>query len=390
MLKNDRKAKIQSKKIKIKVLAYPKDRNPYQELLYEELRQKKSVIITYLGINFLNSQTLGLILLPFELIKYRLKHYNIFHLHWIYPFGLPTENKLLKNFLSRAFFSIYFRFILKLIKTLNFKLIWTVHEVIPIENEFLNGYWTRRLLAKFCDAKIVHAKSSIREMQKLGLNLKNTHINPIGNYIGVYKNEVTRDIARKYFNFNNKDFILLFFGVIKPYKGVENLLETFKQLAKKRKKVKLLVAGNCNDKDLKKKLNNYQKEFNEDIKIYPEFIKNDELQYFFNCTDITIFPFNEITTSSSVILALSFGKPVICPGIGNLKDLPKNVGFFYKPSKKNGLLNCIEKAIVNKEKLKYIGENAFDYAKSLSWDKIAEKTYDIYNDLISGSNKNDF
>ena len=43
----------------------------------------------------------------------------------------------------------------------------------------------------------------------------------------------------------------------------------------------------------------------------------------------------------------------------------------------------MEKATLNREKLKKIGKNSFDYVKSLFWDKIAEKTYDIYKNLAS-------
>ena len=195
----------------MKVLVYPKDSNPYQELLYEELRQKKNIISTYLETEFLNSHTLSLILLPYRLIKYRLKHYNILHLHWIYPFGFANNNKLFQNFLTRAFFSIYFMLFLKLVILLDFKLVWTVHEVIPIENEPINGIWARRFLSKLCNAKIVHAKSSIEEMQKLGINTSNTHIVSHGNYISVYENNITRDSARKYLGFNIKVLHFFFF-----------------------------------------------------------------------------------------------------------------------------------------------------------------------------------
>jgi len=365
----------------MKILVYPKDDNPYQELLYEELRRKKNVFFTYFETGFLNSHTLGLILLPYRLIKYRLNRYDIFHLHFTFAFGLPIKSKLFFNFLTRAFFLIYFIFFLKLIKLLNFKLIWTVHDIIPIEKEFINSIWARRFLSKLCDAKIVHAKSSIEEMQKLGINTKNTCLNPIGSYIGIYKNIITEKSARKYFEFNKKDFVFLFFGQIKPYKGVEDLLDTFKQLIKKRKNIRLLIAGKCNNKDLKKMLNNYKEELKEDVKIYTEFIENDEIQYYFNCADVAIFPFKIITTSSTVILAFSFGKPIICPEIGNLKELPDNLGFFYKPGSKEALLDCMENAILNKEKLKKMGKNSFNYANSLSWDKIAEKTYEIYKNL---------
>ena len=359
----------------MKILVYPRDPNPYQGLLYRKIIN--NVVIKYLEPP-LNSNILGIILFPFQLVFNRILCYNIFHLHWTYNFKFPIN-----NFFFNTVATIYFLLCISFIKLLGYKLVWTVHNVLPHEKQFLNDVWARIFLSKLCDAKIVHSKSTIGEMRKLGLNTKNTYITSLGSYIGVYKNNITKESARKYFKFNEKDFVFLFFGMIELYKGVEDLLETFKQLIKKRKNARLLIAGKCSNKDIKMKLDNYKIEFKEDVKIYTEFIKNDEIQYYFNCADVAVFPFKKITTSSSVILALSFGKPIICPEIGDLKELPNNIGFFYKPRNKKGLLNCMEKVILNKEKLEKIGKNSFDYANSLSWDKIAEKTYNIYKNLES-------
>jgi len=149
--------------------------------------------------------------------------------------------------------------------------------------------------------------------------------------------------------------------------------------------VRLLIAGKCSNWDLKMELDNYQIKLKEDVKIDTGYIENDKIQYYFNCADVVVFPFKNITTSSTVILALSFAKPIITPKIGNLKELPGNLGYFYKPGSIEALLDCMENAILNKEKLKKMGENAFDYANSLSWDKIAEKTYEIYKNLENGN-----
>ncbi|MFA6570507.1 MAG: hypothetical protein WCT77_04645, partial [Bacteroidota bacterium] len=67
--------------MKTKVLVYPKDPNPYQELLYSQLRSRCE--IKYLE-NPTDSPIIGLIMLYLQSLYYRIKGYTIFHLHWYY------------------------------------------------------------------------------------------------------------------------------------------------------------------------------------------------------------------------------------------------------------------------------------------------------------------
>ena len=173
----------------MKILVYPRDPNPYQGLLYRKIIN--NVVIKYLEPP-LNSNILGIILFPFQLVFNRILCYNIFHLHWTYNFKFPIN-----NFFFNTVATIYFLLCISFIKLLGYKLVWTVHNVLPHEKQFLNDVWARIFLSKLCDAKIVHSKSTIGEMRKLGLNTKNTYITSLGSYIGVYKNTITKESARK-------------------------------------------------------------------------------------------------------------------------------------------------------------------------------------------------
>lgn len=358
----------------MKILVYPKDINPYQELLYRPMKH-------YADIKYLNSptgsRTLNLFLLPFQIIYNRLLGFSIFHLHWSYLLVLP-----IKGAFWRIVSTVYFAYILLLIRALGYKLIWTVHNVSPHNQLFFNDLLARKLLAKLSSIKIVHSKFTIGEMKKLGLDVRNSYIIPHGNYIGFYKNNVNQCNAKKYFNFKKNDFIFLFFGRINEYKGIEDLLKVFEKLTKQSKNVQLLIAGKCDDKNLDKILSNYRNKFKDNIKIYSNFIKDNEVQYYFNCADIIVYPFKEITTSGSVLLGLSFGKPIICPRIGALNDLPNDIGYFYNNNDKDELFEAMLKAVQNKENLELLGGNGLNYAKALSWSKIANETIEIYRSLL--------
>jgi glycosyltransferase involved in cell wall biosynthesis len=357
----------------MKILAFPKDKNPYQELLYAPLR-KRGVEIRYIFPSS-SSQIVSLLLLIILLPYYKSKGFKIFHLHWVGGFKAPIK-------ILQPFYSWYFLFVLKFIKHLGYRLVWTVHNVLPHEKQFVDDLKARKILSELADAKIVHSSYTIEEMKKLKLNTVNSSTIPIGSYTGIYENRFSEEKARKYLGLNKKDFVFLFFGAIRRYKGIEALLEAFEKLSKKNKAVKLIIAGNCEDKDLSLKIERYKKRLRGKLIFDGQFIEDDKLQYYFNSADVAVFPFKEVTTTSSALTALSFTKPIITPRLGCLREFPENVGFFYAPGKKNALYAAMSTAIKNKNKLNMMGKRAFNYAKSLSWDKIAEKTLDLYRRLI--------
>ena len=253
----------------MKILVYPKDKNPYQNLLYKNIKDK--VNLKYLGSN--PSNTINLILLPFQLFYNRIIGYNIFHLHWTYQFQSPIKNKLFNNSFTRFIYTSYFLLILILLKLLKYKLVWTVHNIIPHESQFIGEMKVRKFLSKMCNTKIVHSNETILEMKKLGLDIKNTFVIPHGSYIGVYPNN--KKNAKKEFNFKENDFVFLFIGNIREYKGIPELLKSFSQI--KNQNVKLLIAGNCGDLESKKLLEKYSKT-DKRIKFIEGFVEDNDIQ----------------------------------------------------------------------------------------------------------------
>jgi len=189
----------------MKALVYPKDSNPYQELLYQPMQH-------YVDVKYLNSltgsHTLNLLLLPIQIIYNRLLGFSIFHLHWSYLFVLP-----IKGTFWRVISTIYYFWILLLIRLLGYKIIWTVHNVLPHNQLFINDLLARKFLSKLSSIKIVHSKYTIEEMSSLGLDVNNVKVIPIGNYINVYQSNINRTKARKILNIGNKDFVFLHFAI---------------------------------------------------------------------------------------------------------------------------------------------------------------------------------
>ena len=362
----------------MKILVYPLYENPYQELLYTPLR-KEGIKIRYLNKTFFNIPLpLASIFFPLLCLVYRILGFNIFHLHW-QNFVISSRNNFFKKIsFKQSLLNI------KIIKKLGFKLIWTVHNLVPHEEQTSNDLEISRTLCKLSDAKIVHSYETLKEMRKHGFNTKNSFVIPIGNYISAHPNNSSKKNSLKKLGIKNNNLIFLFFGIIRKYKGVDNLINSYTK-TRFNKKTKLIIAGKCQDGELKKLLDSCRS--NPNIIIHDHFIENEDVQNYLNSADIIVCPFKKITTSSTALLSFSFGKPIICPKMGNLTDLPRDACIFYNSKDKNGLKKAIIRATnLDNEKLKDMGKMARLFAEENSWDKITEKTFGIYKEVITNGN----
>jgi len=359
----------------LKILVYPKDKNPYQNLLYKHLSTE--VFLKYLT-NPTSSHVLGLILLPFQVTKFRLQGFRVFHLHWFYTFQLTHQNPIFHSKPFKVIFSIYFLFFVLLLKTLRYKLVWTVHDVLPHGEQFINNKLVVRVLGIFANVKIVHSSSTLNEMKTLKISTINANIIPIGNYIDVYPNTITKLDAKDKLKLKKDSFVFGFFGRIEFYKGVLELIDAFLELNEQNSY--LLISGPCFNKELAERIRACSLS-NPSILFYEQFVPDDRVQIFLNASDVHVYPFTRITTSSSVMLAMSFKKTVICPLLGEMKDIPLNVGLFYDCDDRTKLVELMKYSVDNKEEIIKKGNEAYSFASTRNWINITNLTIELYKSL---------
>lgn len=356
----------------MKILVYPKDLNPYQELLYTQVRLQGGKV-SYLSAIFKNP-TINLFLLIPRIIFSRLLGYNIFHLHWTYPFALKTS--FWKVLFMQKILNRHYLFCLWVIKKLGYKLVWTAHNVLPHEKIFIDDTAARKDLVKYTDTVIGHSSKTFKELIKIGVVPKKYVVIPHGNYLDVYQNTITKEEARERLGLSMNEFIFLFFGQIRDYKGVDTLVAAYKEL--NRPFTRLIVAGKCNNQHLKLLLERAM--VSHKVKFFNKYISDEEIQNYFVAADVTALPFKSVTTSGSVMLSLSFGKPVIVPNIGDLMDLPETVCYKYDNSEIKNLTSILEKVQQNREELKIKTEMTTSYIENVSWEDIAKRTIKVFKD----------
>jgi beta-1,4-mannosyltransferase len=123
-----------------------------------------------------------------------------------------------------------------------------------------------------------------------------------------YQNNTSPAESRAYLNIASDKFVFLFIGMVKPYKGLEELIRVFKQTATSHDV--LMLAGASDSPDYSKKIADL---VNTDSRIvfHNYFIAEELVQYYFNAADVVVLPFKNIEHSGSVDLAMSFKKPII-------------------------------------------------------------------------------
>ncbi|MCD0450135.1 glycosyltransferase [Actinocorallia sp. API 0066] len=342
----------------MRVLALPRDANPYQELLYREMR-REGVPVGYLA-DATPSRTLNLLLLPLELVWARLRGGAVVHLHWVFGFGLPGGRRT--RWLARRWYGLF----LRLVGLLRLPLVWTAHNALPHDPVFADDLAARRALVRRAALVVAHDEAALGRLAELGLAPRRSVVIPHGSYPAPPVPPPPAGPGRTF----------LFLGRVTPYKGVPELLAAFAPLEGGHR---LVVAGSCPDAALAARLRGAASAGVElDLRHVPE----EELAGLFAAADAVVLPFRAITTSGSALLALSHGRPLVLPDLPALAGLPGTVRY---DGSVPGLARALaDVAALDAAALRGLSDRALAYAASVSWPVIAAETTAAFRALRAG------
>jgi len=279
---------------------------------------------------------------------------------------------------------IYF---LALLRILGTRIVYTAHNVLPHEVTKFDRF-RAKILYKSVAVIIVHS-NFIREklIKEFPANAAKIHIVPHGNFDNYLPKEVlTKEEARSVFGLSINEKVILFFGYIREYKGLDLLIEAFELVAEKNNNITLIIAGAPVNTELLKKYEHQilKSKFRERIIYHLNFIPSDKIPVYFESSDVVILPYKSIDHSGIIHLAYSFSKPVIATDVG---DFSENIehnksGKILERNTPAELAEVILESC-STDDLKKMGE----YAKCLSeskysWKNIAKLTTNIYGILF--------
>ena len=333
----------------MKIVALPRDPNPYQGLLYDAA-ERRGASVAYAG-DLTPSHTLNVLLLPAELIARRLGGARVLHIHWLFGFSLPL----------RRVAAVWFRVVLATARLIGLRIVWTAHNVLPHAPIFHDDLAARRALVNAADLVIAHSPAARDEVAETIGPPRASAVIPHGPF------EVERAPQERPVD---APLALLFFGSVEPYKGVEDLLAALPDDVP----LRLTVAGKCSDSELRARLIQLAKQHGERVSLRLERIPDDEVPELLGAHDVLVLPFRRVTTSGSALLGVGAGMPVVVPDEEVFSDLP--VIRYGKGV--DALGNCLrELAQRDRESLEELGSEAREWGAGNSWDDIAASTLEV-------------
>ena len=188
--------------------------------------------------------------------------------------------------------------------------------------------------------------------------------------------------TKKDFGFEESSKMLLFFGYVRKYKGLDLLIDALAELIKLDSSYKLLAAGEFYDdeKFYREKVDSLK--LNANVKLLNDFIPNEEVSKYFEPSDLVILPYRSATQSGILNLAYGFLKPVLVTNVGGLAEFVENgkTGYVIKPDSKEDLVKGIINFFAQREKINFaeniknrVSQNAFNSLPEL-FEKIINET----------------
>ena len=138
----------------------------------------------------------------------------------------------------------------------------------------------------------------------------------------------------------------MFFGYIRKYKGLFNLLDAMPEVLK-HEKIKLLVVGESYEDINKYKEQIKSLNLENDVHLLSDFVPNDKVRYFFSACDAVILPYVSATQSGIIQIAYYYDKPVIATDVGGLSEVVINerTGLIIEPDNVKQIFRCSYKVL---------------------------------------------
>jgi glycosyltransferase involved in cell wall biosynthesis len=251
---------------------------------------------------------------------------SVLHLHFLTPYMSVTDDRLARLGLARAVSALLgLRLLIDVLLggMLVDRTVWTAHnlrshrDVAPRTERLLKHVFVR----VGCDAVIVHCdRARDRLVETLGLPAATTrwiHVVPHGQLHEAYRDPVPAEVARADLDISTDGPVILFFGWIREYKKVPELIAAFGRLD--REDARLFVVGNPATEQLGEEISRLAAA-DDRVQTRLEFVPDDEVHRYLSAADVVATPFDasdqSLLTSGSVVLAMGFGRAVVAPRLG--------------------------------------------------------------------------
>ena len=269
--------------------------------------------------------------------------------------------------------------ICRLINKKQTKIIAITDNVIPHEKRAGDTVFTKYFI-KACGGFVTMSKAVMTDLDTFTKSpYKKFLLHPLYNSFG---EKLDKQTARQKLNISITDKIVLFFGLIRQYKGLDLLLEAMVDTRIKAMNIKLLVAGEFYD-DKKMYLDIIEKhKLQNNVILYDAFIPNDEVKIYFSATDLLALPYKHATQSGVTQVAFNFEIPTIVTNVGGLAEIiPDKICGYVVDSKPVAIADAMVDYFDNKREA-FMTAAMHQEKKKYEWSIFSNQIIDLYQQML--------
>jgi glycosyltransferase involved in cell wall biosynthesis len=272
----------------------------------------------------------------------------------------------------------------RLLRALHIPLVYTVHNLIPHHAVPADVARYGRLY-RSADALVVHSERSAHALRTAwGIPPERVAVVPMGPMLEAWP-ALPRDEARRRLGLPPDAELVLFAGLIEPYKGLDDLIEGFGQVAARRPRARLVIAGKPNEpfEPHRRRLRalGLLDRATLDLRFLPE----PALASYLCAADVAVLPYRAVTSSAMLLSARRYGCPIVATNVGDLGEIVRDgvSGLLVPPESPGPLGAAIERLLAAPELAARLGQAGQAAAFGPEgWPEAAHRTLALYRTLV--------
>lgn len=293
------------------------------------------------------------------------------------------------EFFDRTLLMLYY-------KSLGKKAVLTAHNVNAGRRDSRDSVLNRltlRIQYALADHIFVHTRRMKEELvQRFYVDEDAVSVIPYGINNAIPDTDITRAEARLRLGLESGDKVVLAFGAIKPYKGLEYLVAAFQSLAATGVNYRLIIAG-----EQKKGSEDYLARVQQTIERDSSrkqviqkigFIADEETELYFKAADVAALPYTDIFQSGILFMAFSFGLPVVASDVGSFREDVRDgeTGFICRSRDPRDLAAAL-KRYFESDLYQHLDRRRQEIRSQMlakhSWEEVATLTRNVYSRVLA-------
>ena len=260
------------------------------------------------------------------------------------------------------------------------KTVLTVHNAEPHEQSWLIRQ-ANKIILKIPNKLIVHSQSNKSRLASF-YKINAAKIEVVPHMLFEMYDITTREKALRELKIPKSSKVVLYFGLIREYKGIDVLIKSFHELKKKEPKAILVIAGKLwiDWKPYQKLIDSLG--LADSVKLMLEYVPKDKVKYLFGASDLVVLPYRQFEAQSGVgSVALSYEKPMIVTNVGGLPELVMDRNAVVEPGNEKQLAGAMIRAFTQGNILKKWRQDSKKLKKSFSLEEVGKRTVEVYTKL---------